>query len=59
MDTVSTEMEQEIHEIHVMLTELMDVLRPLKAMAQGLGPVQKIGMSPKAREAAARIKAMG
>lgn len=52
-------MEQEIHEIHAMLTELMEVLRPLKTMAQGLGPMQRAGMSPAAREAAKKIKALG
>lgn len=50
---------QTVDEIHAMLTELMDVLRPLKAMAQGLGPVQRMGMSPQAKEAAARIRALG
>jgi hypothetical protein len=50
--------EREVHEIHVMLTELMDVLRPLKAMAAGLGPMQRMGMSPEAKAAAAKIKAL-
>lgn len=56
-DGIST--AQQITEIHAMLTELMEVLRPLKAMAAGLGPMQKMGMSPAAKEAAAKIKALG
>lgn len=50
------DIDQEIHEIHVMLTELMEVLRPLKAMAAGLGPMQRAGMSPQARDAARRLR---
>jgi hypothetical protein len=46
-------------ETHEMLTELMEVLRPMRAMVEGLGPMQKMGMSPQAKAAAARIKALG
>jgi hypothetical protein len=47
-----------VKETHDMVAELMEVLRPLQAMAAGLGPMQKMGMSPAAKEAAARIKAL-
>lgn len=43
-------------EVHAMLTEIKAFLDPLKALAGGLGPMAKVGMSPNARAAAARIK---
>ena len=39
-----------------MLKEIKEFLDPLKALAAGLGPMQKMGMSPAAKAAAARLR---
>ena len=45
-----------IEEIYAMLKDIKEFLDPLKALAGGLGPMQKMGMSPQAKAALAKIR---
>ena len=45
-----------VTETRDMLKEIKEFLDPLKALAAGLGPMQKMGMSPAAKAAAARLR---
>ncbi len=56
MNEFTDEDREMLRATHAMLTEIKEFLDPLRALAGGLGPMQKMGMSPTAREAAARIR---
>ncbi len=56
MSEFTNEDREMLRATYDMLTEIKAFLDPLKALAGGLGPMQKMGMSANAREAAARIR---
>ena len=51
-----TNITEVVIETRDMLKEIKEFLDPLKALAAGLGPMQKMGMSPAAKAAAARLR---
>ena len=50
------EIAEIVIETRDMLKEIKEFLDPLKALAAGLGPMQRMGMSPAAKAAAARLR---
>jgi len=50
------EIAEIVIETRDMLKEIKEFLDPLKVLAAGLGPMQRMGMSPAAKAAAARLK---
>ena len=51
-----TNITEVVIETRDMLKEIKEFLDPLKVLAAGLGPMQKMGMSPAAKAAAARLR---